>query len=622
MATFVDALNYSKQNPDSDFAKEFRRRIESGQLDSEAKAAGVDLSKISRPAPQPEGMTLGGFGTNLAKSFGGAVAGIANAVVHPIDTLTSLGKVAFGGAEKLFGAAPDANTQAFDSVAQYFDKRYGVSEFAKGDFKSGARKIVDTIYQDPVGFATDFYSAFSPVKSLLGKGAKAGEVAAASKIAPFASSFDEKAAAVAKARGVDLPASSLSTSPAVQTLEAISGKGLFGNRIANKIEAAGERLNKIADTAVRSSGAVPDAYRAGEVVIQGFKKYKTAFEDAKNLLYDEAEAALKGSVKTTAETTAGEHLARVTDNTKGVLEGILKDKAAIPGGGENAAYFQKRLDGLDKTTTFQGLRAFKSEVGKKLQSFSDPIVNQDRAYLSKLYGALERDIDASALAIKPELAGALAKATSFYADGIKKINSAFGKSIKRLADSGQPDKIVAALFRPSMSVDDVPKIFEIIGEKGQAAVQSTFLDKLFASARSKASDSPTFTGTGLTTQIRKYGEPKLQAILTPEQFSALKDLETLSQSLARGQKVAQGSQTGFIARIAAQLFTAGVNPWNALKFVMSDAAFSKFIASEAGQKLLTEGVLSPKQRVLKAAKTAAGAAALTSSAGKVQELNP
>jgi len=91
-------------------------------------------------------------------------------------------------------------------------------------------------------------------------------------------------------------------------------------------------------------------------------------------------------------------------------------------------------------------------------------------------------------------------------------------------------------------------------------------------------------------QLSKYGLPRLNAILTPEQVKALIDLDMLSKALGKGQMVAKGSQTAFIMRVMGEIYGIFANPLLAIKAAIGDYAFSRFISSDIGQKFLTEGI--------------------------------
>ena len=225
-------------------------------------------------------------------------------------------------------------------------------------------------------------------------------------------------------------------------------------------------------------------------------------------------------------------------------------------------------------------------INSKIKNFNDPISTGNQASLKQIAAALDNDIDTAVAAARPDLAGALSAANTYYKAGVAKLDSTFGKTIASHVDT--PDRIVDLLIRPSTSVDDIPKIYEVIGEEGRKAIQATFVEKLFEGARSKTTG--TFTPSGLTSQIQKYGREKLQAILPLDNYNALIDLEKRAKALGRGQRTAEGSQTFFLARMAGYFGLVFTNPLLILKTLISDVAFSKFIQSKAGQNFLGQGI--------------------------------
>lgn len=52
-SAFLNALNFAKQNPDSSFATELRRRIQSGEMNDQLKSAGIDSSKFQPQTQTP-----------------------------------------------------------------------------------------------------------------------------------------------------------------------------------------------------------------------------------------------------------------------------------------------------------------------------------------------------------------------------------------------------------------------------------------------------------------------------------------------------------------------------------------------------------------------------------------
>ena len=173
---------------------------------------------------------------NLIPSAVNTVKGVASAVLHPIDTVTNLGKIGVGAVEKLI-PGKQASETSFDSAINYFKDRYGSLD-----------AITKTAVEDPFGYATDVLSILSGGSSLVkgaSKLAKAGEVAKTGEIASQAS----KASIVTKAStGVanKLQESIMSLTP-VQ-------KSNLGTKLSNAVDYITSR--KILGTASRQLSVV------------------------------------------------------------------------------------------------------------------------------------------------------------------------------------------------------------------------------------------------------------------------------------------------------------------------------------------------------------------------------
>jgi hypothetical protein len=228
------------------------------------------------------------------------------------------------------------------------------------------------------------------------------------------------------------------------------------------------------------------------------------------------------------------------------------------------------------------------ELNAKVDNFNDPIATGNKASLKKLVTLMSEDLDSAIVTQRPELADAINKANTFYSQGVSKLNSAFGENIKKFGDLGQYDKIIPSIISNSVSVEDIPRIFEVIGTENVPHLQAAYLEELFRKARRNGN----FTPQGLTSQIKSFGgEEKLAALLSPEQLKAVKNIETISQGLGKAEKIASGSQTAFLVRIVSEIATFSHNPIGAAKLLLGDALFSKFVSSRVGQEILAEGLL-------------------------------
>jgi hypothetical protein len=120
-----------------------------GGLINTAEASNGQSSQPNQP------WTAGGFVENAFSSAGNLIGGLANAAIHPIQTISNVANVAQGTIENtsnLVGGTKfnDATTQMAGNVGTYFKNRYG------GDSVSSVLgNIANTAYTDPVGMALD-----------------------------------------------------------------------------------------------------------------------------------------------------------------------------------------------------------------------------------------------------------------------------------------------------------------------------------------------------------------------------------------------------------------------------------------------------------------------------------
>jgi len=575
-------------------------------------------------------------GTTLARSGGEFIGSIANAVMHPIETVKALGGLAIGAGQKMIpGVQPQE--RYVDSLANVYRDRYGSPDLAK-----------TTLLEDPVGALADLAmlasgggaaaakigqvgrvgrlealgnlaaktgNAIDPIAgtvSLLGKGAEAAM--AGRKIAPFASKVDADVVDAGRNLGVDLPASAISNSRAVPAIEALAGKGLFGGGVQDKIARAQERMSQIADAIVKKTGKSPDLVTAGMNVHKGAEAYRANFMRIKNQLYEDAILPRDGRIIEVNPSKSLEFIDSVLANKR--------DAAELLGSAQDIAYFKNLREGLDPKKTVKReiqdpylgtiekgevinvplngkkVQAAIRELNEKINNISDPVATGNKATLKKLVASLSDDLDAAIIQQRPDLAKSIQTANAFYKQGIDKLNSVYGEKIFDLGKAGQYDKIVPALTSPTTSIEDIPKIYEIIGKDNIPQVQSAFLEEFFKASKNA---NGAFTPHGVTRQIEKYGDAKLKTILTPDQYKIVKDLGTVTRGMGKAEKIASGSQTAFLTRLAAEATLLFTNPVKALYFIGGDAMISKFLGSKTGQELLGKGwPLAPAGRATRA----------------------
>lgn len=140
MADIKQGIEYAKKNPNSPFAIELRKRIESGQMDTELSSAGLPTSgSISKT---PETKPLGSQIVDKVKQRGENVANLIT-TEQPGANVLNKGIQATGEA---FGAVGDT-VDAFASRIPGYQK---VKDFIGGIFAKGIDKISDNKYLQDV----------------------------------------------------------------------------------------------------------------------------------------------------------------------------------------------------------------------------------------------------------------------------------------------------------------------------------------------------------------------------------------------------------------------------------------------------------------------------------------
>ena len=174
-----------------------------------------------------QGMSWGEVGKqalgNAIPSALNAGGDLLNAVLHPIDTLTVLGKVGLGAAQKLIPGEQESEKYA-DAVGEHFAQRYG-----------GMENFKRTVAADPVGVLGDISSLFTG-------GAGLGKAAAS------AASTGSKAV---RAAGL------------AQAAQGMSGAADVLNKVANAASVAGRATDPIFGTAeLAGKIAAPRLYQS------------------------------------------------------------------------------------------------------------------------------------------------------------------------------------------------------------------------------------------------------------------------------------------------------------------------------------------------------------------------
>jgi len=544
----------------------------------------------------------------IFRSGGDVLKSAFQAISHPIKTGKALLQTAVGAAESLpfvRDLGPETpSTQQFDRVKEFFQRRYGSLEAVK-----------NTALEDPVGFALDLsvvLGGAGAATKALGGVTKSSELARAGTaigrageiVDPFAmigrgigkitqkagevvknplrNNLAEDAAKIdqlAKAREIDLPSSALTDAKAVQAAEALAARGLFGQSVVEKFSKAIEVLRKEASDIVEGFGGARRNVDVGTEAIQAAQNFKQRFIATKeNLFTDLDQSAIK--IKTTDTKPAVEFLNSVLEKKEAALkilpEGSVVEVKLLKTIRDNLQN-AKEITAADVTSTIRELR--------RKMSDRDFVAVADEAVLKKLSATLDEIRDKAVLKQNPELSEAIKAANDFYKENLKIMLSKSGNVIKRAMDSGNPEIIAPALLRPGLLMEsELPRIRKMVGPQAYEALKANLVQNIFKKATTAKGG---FSATKLEHALALYGEGTLKKFLGPETFQHIQEITKLSKALERGAKIAEGSQTAYIGRIATEAVLLFTNPLLAVKVIVGDVLFSKFLASQAGKKFLT-----------------------------------
>lgn len=611
----------------------------------------------------PEKKSVGGFASNVLSSGTDAAKGIANMVIHPIETAKGIGKMGAGGVLKLI-PGEQKYEENFDALTDFFKNRYG-----------NKQAIIDTAYEDPVGFALDLSTV------LTGGGAgvtKLGNVSKIEKLSKAGSAISKASDVVNPmtqatklvGKGVqtatagrtiggkkyttenlaatdnigiergDLPIFATTKSPISTTAEAVASKGFGGAKIWERMENVYRKMDDKINTLV-SEKLNPTVI--GRNIANAVDDFKTSFFEEKNKLYKEAiipkpkkideipgyenvkkvtlgaedslfanwnkKVLADGRIQYTKPTTplfSGKQapMPAVTVETQKILKSLIEnEKQALKGYGAKSSSELKTYEGLLKGLSDKNLTT--SDVYRTLQKlegdikYGTTLKTGNNARLSLIRETLDKEFLATLKQQRPDLAVALQKAEDFYQQGVKKINSAIIQSIVKNIKDGKLDIIVDDLIPKLESIEDVKLLVEVLGPENMGSLRTSILDNIFTEAKGVAGGN--LQPLGISKQIKKFGEDKLEVLLSPDQLQAVKDLEQISKMMGRSSKITGGSQTSFNILSTAggtAIFTAGAflisgNFTGALVVLsplFGNIAAAKFISSPLGRKLLTEGV--------------------------------
>ncbi len=398
----------------------------------------------------------------------------------------------------------------------------------------------------------------------------------------------------AKRQGVQLPASALTTSPWLHQLEVLTGTGIGGQEgFIRNVERAVSDMNNVVTRIVDSTRGATDLAQGGEIIAQGARDFERAFKAA----YAATEKVLDGKLTKTLGTS--EPVAQ-TDTVAQWLQKTIEEQKSV---GANTAFWEKQLailTGAKKfvTPTLGTIRKLKTEIGRIIDNRLDPFATGNqfllRQYEGRLIDAEMKTVDATGVRGASNLYRGMKEA---YAKGMTEIGTTWAKTIRKMAANRQYSKIIESIMKPTMPIEDVSRVLNLVGEEGKRAIQSGVIQKIFEDARNAEGN---FTAKGVLRQMEKWQDERgdrLGAMLTPEQVQGMKDVGIMSDAMGQSLSIAAGSRSAFLMRTAGELGVVGSGIFDLMRgnfgvglskigAVVGENAAGYFITSPRGQQML------------------------------------
>ncbi len=398
----------------------------------------------------------------------------------------------------------------------------------------------------------------------------------------------------AKRQGVQLPASALTTSPWLHQLEVLTGTGIGGQEgFIRNVERAVSDMNNVVTRIVDSTKGATDLAQGGEIIAQGARDFERAFKDA----YAATEKVLDGKLTKTLGTS--EPVAQ-TDTIAQWLQKTIEEQKSV---GATTAFWEKQLailTGAKKfvTPTLGTIRKLKTEIGRTINNRLDPFATGNqfllRQYEGRLIDAEMKTVGATGVRGVSNLYRGMKEA---YAKGMTEIGTTWAKTIRKMAANGQYSKIIESIMKPTMPIEDVSRVLNLVGEEGKRAIQSGVIQKIFEDARNAEGN---FTAKGVLRQMEKWQDERgdrLGAMLTPEQVQGMKDVGIMSDAMGQSLSIAAGSRTAFLMRTAGELGVVGSGIFDLMRgnfgvglskigAIVGENAAGYFITSPRGQQML------------------------------------
>lgn len=379
----------------------------------------------------------------------------------------------------------------------------------------------------------------------------------------------EEVSILAEREGVRIPASDItgstgqaSLASTVQKLpqtastmqkEAETATGQFANYVERTLGKTGGKVEPFIAGEAAQEGKL---LKVAENKIAGTKLYNRAKDVAKgvDVEYSSINKAMTDVQESDAYQLLSDNSRKEVDKVISFLEGKMrpdvsarmKGSMKLPPDVEAKVLAQA---GQETTpTTYMEAEGIRKSIADKL--FSKNIKGTEaQGPIRKIYDALQQDMEASAQKAGSEAHGAFVKARDFwgknvFGEGME--TGLIGKLGPTFEGGVSPEKAVTLLKNASLT--DIAKVKQGMPPENFLTFRQGLLTQIFQqnSKVSPTSNELIYNGPQLAKDLfgkGGLGEAKLKALMTPEEFTFLKELATVGERMGSSWKIA-GNPSG------------------------------------------------------------------------------
>ena len=542
---------------------------------------------------------------------------------QPSFTKTAIGDITsrFKGMAQGIAALPGLVAQAPQVIGESLDptnpktiaRGQAIYDIAK-KAPSMAMDYLKQVPQHPVGTAMDIATMAVPEAALaklgtLGKIGKAAEIGARALNPAEALALPVKGVAgllakkstpfmeAAKAEGMtSYPVSAATTSPTLKKIEA----GLSAFSPLDQIQAKLERskqfvINSFNDMAGKITGG-KETYDIGKELSDHMEGVRQEFDQIERNLYQKAKRNTKPIVK-----------APISLNRANILLKSVLKQPTLSGDLEKYGDVQKLQDFVSGPKTMEQVDAKIRELNQDLKkAYANPAKASGNEGILKQAAQFMRNEFSSKLGqIAPQVRNDLMSAKKFRQDNLNQITKTLFTDTNKLLQEDKFDKMVKSLVNPNTSEEDISRIQTLaknpnfksgkfVEDGMKAAVMKQIID---ASVAVGKGEQKAITVEKLSQTIDKWGDRKLTMIFGPDIAAKLRNQRLLAGVLGGIKELPVGGfrkgEIGLIEAGAAgtEVIRGDFKPLMLLGLLQGG---NSFMASEWGQKLISEGVLAPE----------------------------